>query len=181
MRQKGFTIVELSLVIAIIAILAVISYVTYSGIQSRSRDSVRRDASKKLVEAYTTWMAENKKGALAVGGGWSDGGSGFIQLQDSSYYAGPTTIDILTQAGLLSSGFTDSLPDYDVYGNSGKYTFMLAAGCKNPQSTMLVWHLENPSDEDIRVTNEEIAKCNTSLTQIPYSTYKMNVGKTLVF
>ena len=40
--HRGFTIVELLIVIVVIAILASISVVAYNGIQQRSRDSIRK-------------------------------------------------------------------------------------------------------------------------------------------
>lgn len=44
-RQKGFTIVELLIVIVVIALLATISIVAYNGVQGRARDSKRQAAS----------------------------------------------------------------------------------------------------------------------------------------
>ena len=54
-KEKGFTLIELMVVIAIIAILAVIGAVVYSGIQKSSRISKRiqdLDALKFALEAY---------------------------------------------------------------------------------------------------------------------------------
>ena len=46
MRNRGFTLVELLVVIVVIAILAAVSVVAYSGIQNRAHDAVvRSDAS----------------------------------------------------------------------------------------------------------------------------------------
>lgn len=53
--SRGFTIVELLIVIVVIAILAAISVVAYNGIQQRSRDSRREQdiaSTKKLLLAY---------------------------------------------------------------------------------------------------------------------------------
>ena len=55
MRQKGFTIVELLIVIVVIAILAAITIVAFNGIQTRAFNSrVQSDIKnvQKLVEAY---------------------------------------------------------------------------------------------------------------------------------
>ena len=41
MKQRGFTIVELLIVIVVIGVLAAITIVAYNGIQSRARDSAR--------------------------------------------------------------------------------------------------------------------------------------------
>lgn len=54
---KGFTIVELLIVIVVIAILAAITIVAYNGVQARARDSKRAsDISyiEKAIRAYNT-------------------------------------------------------------------------------------------------------------------------------
>jgi type II secretion system protein G len=54
-KQKGFTIVELLIVIVVIAILAAISIVAYNGIQQRARDTKRASdigQVKKMLELY---------------------------------------------------------------------------------------------------------------------------------
>jgi len=54
-HTRGFTIVELLIVIVVIAILAAISIVAYSGIQGRSRDSARKSdlaSVQKGLELY---------------------------------------------------------------------------------------------------------------------------------
>lgn len=52
-KQKGFTIVELLIVVVVIAILAAITIVAYNGIQSRAKDSAAQltadQATKKLL------------------------------------------------------------------------------------------------------------------------------------
>lgn len=49
--HRGFTIVELLIVIVVIAILASISVVAYNGIQQRSRDSIRKSDINALAKA----------------------------------------------------------------------------------------------------------------------------------
>lgn len=79
-KQKGFTIVELLIVIVVIGILATLVIVTFSGIQQKGRDSQRKtdiNALQSHVEAYyaqtgtyptaamindTAWRAANMKG-----------------------------------------------------------------------------------------------------------------------
>lgn len=54
-RQKGFTIVELLIVIVVIGILATLVIVTFAGIQQRARDTQRQtdvNAIQGHVEAY---------------------------------------------------------------------------------------------------------------------------------
>jgi prepilin-type N-terminal cleavage/methylation domain-containing protein len=79
-KQKGFTIVELLIVIVVIGILVALVITTFSGIQRRARDTERQTDIKAIhgqVEAYyaqngryptlanindDTWVGDNLKG-----------------------------------------------------------------------------------------------------------------------
>jgi type II secretion system protein G len=79
-NQSGFTLVELLIVIVVIGILATLVITTYSGIQSKARDTKRQtdiNALQGQLEAYyaqngkyptqanmedTTWVTANLKG-----------------------------------------------------------------------------------------------------------------------
>lgn len=67
--SKGFTIVELLIVIVVIAILAAISIVAYSGIQQRGRDSGRAADVSNLVKALTAYTTDDTS-AGGSGGTW---------------------------------------------------------------------------------------------------------------
>jgi len=61
LKQFGFTIVELLIVIVVIAILAAIVIVAYNGIQTRAKDTRKQSDIKqvqKLVEAYNAEHGE---------------------------------------------------------------------------------------------------------------------------
>ena len=58
-KQKGFTIVELLIVIVVIAILAAISIVAYNGIQQRARDSQRDVDIVAVVKALELYYIDN--------------------------------------------------------------------------------------------------------------------------
>ena len=73
--KRGFTIVELLIVIVIIAILAAISIVLFSGVQQRGRDSQRAADSANIVKALTTivtdgavWPADATAAGTALNG-----------------------------------------------------------------------------------------------------------------
>lgn len=52
---RGFTIVELLIVIVVIAILAAISVVAYNGIQERARNSATQQAASQLERKVSAW------------------------------------------------------------------------------------------------------------------------------
>lgn len=54
-NKKGFTIVELVIVIAVIAILAAVLIPTFSGVVEKANESKRVQAARN---AYTSWLAE---------------------------------------------------------------------------------------------------------------------------
>lgn len=71
--DRGFTIVELLIVIVVIAILAAITIVAYNGIQARSRDTIRINDLKQIQKVVELYKAENGSYPLGAGGSgvWS--------------------------------------------------------------------------------------------------------------
>ncbi len=58
-KQKGFTIVELLIVIVVIAILAAITIVAYNGIQNRSENAKSVAAVSSFVKALNMYKVDN--------------------------------------------------------------------------------------------------------------------------
>lgn len=58
-HQKGFTIVELLIVIVVIGILAAIVIVSFNGIQSRARDTSKESSVGGLMKGIELYNAEN--------------------------------------------------------------------------------------------------------------------------
>lgn len=74
--KKGFTIVELLIVIVVISILATISIVAYNGVQERARDSQRRGDVQAIVKALELYYIDNGRyppgsGSTTINTGWS--------------------------------------------------------------------------------------------------------------
>lgn len=59
--QKGFTIVELLIVIVVIGILAALVVVTYNGIQQKARDTERKTDINALHGQLEAYQAQNGK------------------------------------------------------------------------------------------------------------------------
>jgi general secretion pathway protein G len=59
MRARGFTVVELLIVIVVIGILAAVSMVAYSTVQQRARDAKRVSDAKNIVKALESYKASN--------------------------------------------------------------------------------------------------------------------------
>ncbi len=57
--SRGFTIVELLIVIVVIAILAAISIVAYNGFQSRARNTQQITTAKGYLTAFAAYVAAN--------------------------------------------------------------------------------------------------------------------------
>ncbi len=57
--SKGFTIVELLIVVVVIAILAAITIVAYNGIQSRAKTSAAQSAATQAHKKVALWLVDN--------------------------------------------------------------------------------------------------------------------------
>lgn len=57
--KNGFTIVELLIVIVVIGILAALSYVTYSGFQTKARNSTKVSIIQQTMKLIHLYKAEN--------------------------------------------------------------------------------------------------------------------------
>ncbi len=84
--SRGFTIVELLIVIVVIAILAVVTVVAYNGIQSRSKQSVNQAAIAQYLRAFQLMKTES--GSLPAGAGVSSACLGPIPQPETCGLAG---------------------------------------------------------------------------------------------
>lgn len=65
---RGFTIVELLIVIVVIGILAAITIVAYNGVQQRARDATRRSDIASIRKALEMFHADNSGYPNCAGG-----------------------------------------------------------------------------------------------------------------
>jgi len=79
-KQKGFTIVELLIVIVVIAVLAAITIVAYNGIQNRAKASAAQSAAAQATKKIMTYAIQNNDQYpvdLATAGVTEGGGTSF--------------------------------------------------------------------------------------------------------
>jgi prepilin-type N-terminal cleavage/methylation domain-containing protein len=144
--KKGFTIVELLIVIVVIAILATISIVAYSGMQQRARDSERSAELVNLQKAIELYRVDF--------GGYPKCGA-----------MGPN-IPAAFSSGLVQSCLADELvPTYittlpvDPTNDGAQYAYRYAAGySKTGAST---YNSATPADNYILGVRQETVSAPT--------------------
>ena len=181
--RRGFTIVELLIVVVIIGILAAITIVAYNGISSRARDARVKDAATKVVQAVRLWSI-NRGDQLPTGSGWGTTApvNNGICTGSSGGWAATgnyscTLEDMLVDSKLLPANFISSLPPNKNYGgaNDGSLTMMFYnCGGRN----FYLWYsLENPTATDTSDVNDASTSCNSS----PRDIFGMRGAKALSF
>ena len=105
LSKRGFTIVELLIVIVVIAILAAISIVAYNGINARATFTKQVAEVDRIGKAIQLWTAENGKSLGQSGHGYNGLGYGDF-YSSSGAYPPPSLENMLRQAGYLNGSLT---------------------------------------------------------------------------
>lgn len=178
-KHKGFTIVELLIVIVVIAILAAISIVSYTGIQARANDTRIRSAAAQLEKAIQAWSVNT--GATRIYGGLNstvavsssgcvDGESGWF----GSAYVCSAEQHLIAQK-VIPADFASSLPRNTYYpATTGSLSFMLYKCTGVTGMYALFWTLQSPTSSDSASIDSVIAKCGNSQIR---DTWGMRAGK----
>ncbi|MEO8691579.1 MAG: prepilin-type N-terminal cleavage/methylation domain-containing protein [Candidatus Saccharimonas sp.] len=110
LKRQGFTIVELTTVIAIIAILATITVASYRGVQKQSRDSKRANDMKIMSAALENYYDKNGEYPSGCNAGCYIDSS--FSPGDTNQISDDTTVDTLRQTlSGVSADFGDPLGD----------------------------------------------------------------------
>lgn len=107
MRQRGFTIVELLIVIVIIGILATLVIVAYTGIQTKVRDAKIQADEKTLIKAITVARQERSQTLYEITGStWTA----------DDCYSQPSGTDLatLSKAGVCWTAYAHFLEEISV-------------------------------------------------------------------
>lgn len=165
---RGFTIVELLIVIVIIAILAAITIVAYNGIQARANDTRVREGAAQFERALLRWSIDhgnvlrgNSGSTVALSGDncTDGGGSGFVGT--GSYPC--TTEDILAAKELLPQGYLAKLPKNPHYTSTdGRRSIMLYTCGSGTGVYALFWTLHQPTDSDTNNVSSALTQCGVS-------------------
>ena len=158
-KSRGFTIVELLIVIVVIAILAAITIVAYNGIQTRARDAQRAQDVKTIAKALELYYADKGEypnyynytpGSTAINSGWSttaDGSwSNLITVLRTYMNTLPTAVGTSSSTPAITGG-----NNYDYFGFSDS----AYCGSSRGQGYILVYRLEGS------IKNETSGTCTS--------------------
>ena len=188
MLKRGFTVVELVIVIAVIAILVVITGVLYIGVQEQARNTQLQDAANKVVGAVQLFYAKYERmprggvgSTVAIGAGTEcTAGSGSGILATGFYTC--TLEDTLRASGYLPTDFTKNLPPNTVYTSGASVNRSIwvepRPSTTDPTKVMLFYAMENVAAEDTTAFNKQLVACGYTVasTIAPRDTYGMRGG-----
>ena len=106
-KQKGFTIVELLIVIVVIGIIAAIVMNSFGEAQKKARDADRKQDLAQIAKLLQVYSLENN-GPMAgsSGCGSAGNGNGFFNYSDGSSYP-KSMMQCLIDAGLTTTSIRD--------------------------------------------------------------------------
>ena len=153
-KQRGFTIVELLIVIVIIGILAAIVIVAYNGITQRGRDSQRLSDMKSIEKALELYHADN---------------GGYPTCNNTVYNAGDA-LSVCSMDSIKNSLVPKYIAKLPVDPtNSGSDVYKYAVGYKKNTATTF-----NDYKTDNYITGMKLESVSTVVggwTTPPYYTY----------
>jgi prepilin-type N-terminal cleavage/methylation domain-containing protein len=127
-NSKGFTIVELLIVIVVIGILAALVIVQFTNVQARARDAERKSDIRALQSKVAEYYALNGNYPTALSGITNlpadackaPGGSGTCASPDYNYKSFKTGTAVATSSTSDCDNTTDNCVSYIIYTpNSG--------------------------------------------------------------
>lgn len=161
-KKRGFTVVELLVVIAVIGILASMVLVFWPGYQKRTRDSERKSDVSQIAAAFGAYALQKNNymntgsgcGLYGNGNGWFNAGPGDLAVYPKSMAT------CLQEAGILrDTTLKDPLNcTYDSGGVCGTYrgtpvqAYMKVTCTKSSSPiTYVLTHIENEPRKDAEV------------------------------
>lgn len=164
-RTKGFTIVELLIVIVVIVILAIITGLMYTNAQKQANDVKIKDAAYKVAEATQLFLQQNYKpgpSSPKLTGNWGStvaiGADGKCPDGNGIGYIGKSAYACTLEEMLVANNY---LPADFLSGVVNKNTMMFywGNGAKAGTHGMIYWTLSDPTTEDTAHYEAEAKKC----------------------
>lgn len=140
MKRRGFTIVELLIIIVVIAILAAITVVAYNGVQQRGRDSERTADVQAIVKALELYYVDN--GNYPAGSGSTTINNSWSTTADASW---SNLITALRPYNVQIGSDPISTPNTNVQNTGYNYAYFAGSYCGviNRQVFILVYRYES--------------------------------------
>jgi general secretion pathway protein G len=175
MKQKGFTIVELLIVIVVIGILAAITIVAYNGVQQRARDAQRQSDVVAITKALEMYYLDHGQypGTPTETGGSTSINTSWSTTADSSWqklvtilkpYINQVPLDPTSTANTAVTTSSSSY-NYAYFASSSAY-----CGAAPYQMYILVYRLEGAT----QANNLSGSCATTPLFYAAASNYRIN-------
>lgn len=168
-KQRGFTIVELLIVIVVIAILSAITTVSYNGAQQRSRDSQRVTDIANMKKALMLWSMDNSLPISAMNAG---AGGAVVGWFDGAYSPYISVLQTLIDGGYATANVHDPMN----VKSAPYYAYMITPCNAGDASNVrvLLAHLEIPPTQTLA---QQLGVTCTNGNFTGYTTtYQMNYG-----
>ena len=137
-KNKGFSLIEILIVVAIIGLLASAALASMNDVRGSARDTIRKSDLKQIRLAMEQYR--NRYGTYQVAGaGFGDGGMGWFSYEGPSYNR--SVARALYEAGYLSRSVLDdplataSSPGYMIYVCGGGERYAVAATLEEPAAS----------------------------------------------
>lgn len=165
--RRGFTIVEILVVVVIISILVLITATIYQNAQVQARDTQVRDAAAKFAEALRLYIANNNN-TIPLGGETSSTAltNGVCSNGTKSGFVGPgyytcTIGEVLIASNYLPADFFTKLPDNTYYsgGAANANKTLMFYDCNNGKNGVVYFTQEQPTTADITTANNAYLAC----------------------
>lgn len=183
--RRGFTIVEMLVVVAIVAILALLVVVMYTSVQEQANDTKIQDAAVKVGDGlslfytkYGHFPAGGSGSSVALGAGTecSNGSGGFVAKDIYTC----TIEETLITNGYLSASVISGLPANTRYSpTSANYAIYVRTAGVTAGKIMVMYSMEHPIDIDDNHFEAQLAACGLAWWNIntEYNTYGMRNGE----
>lgn len=160
-QQKGFTIVELLIVIVVIGILAAITIVAFNGVQDRAKTAAVQSSASQAIKKVLLYSAQNadQYPTTLADAGVVEGANGVTYQFTSDNTVSPHTSCVTATSGTIS---------YYVSGVAGSLKQGICSG-----HNLLVWN----KTQALSTTPVPAASVDTSVYRTSIASMRLSTGQ----